>query len=175
MLASIFGVLLQEGKSIVEEIRYNIDQRGVRASGRTQKALRFQVEETDKGFLLQVFGPSYIQVLEDGRGPTKASGSGKTLVEIIREWIDDKGIVPETNSKGIAPTKDSLARAIATVIHRQGTNLYRNGGNSGVLSDVINEERVQALKEALRKVGFDDLKNVVREDIINGSNSNNKT
>jgi hypothetical protein len=171
MLSSVLGVLLNEGKTIVDEIRYNIDQRGVKASGRTQKALRYQVDETDSGFLLQVFGPKYVKALEDGRGPTKkGNDGGKTLVEIIREWIDDKGIVPESKN-GISPTKDTLARAIASSIHKRGTNLYRHGGHSGVLSDVINEEREDALKQAIAKAGFEDLEKYVKEEIINANNN----
>ena len=164
MWASVFTLLLQHGKTIVTEISDNIDNRGVKASGKTQKALRYEVEETDSGEALTVWGPKYIQVLEDGRGPTKRSAKGSpTLVETIKKWIDDKGLSIPDRFK----TKDSFAFAIARSIHKHGTNLYRSGGHSGVLSDVINNERADILRRELQAAGYEDLSDKIREDIIN--------
>lgn len=163
MLGSMIGVLLREGKSVVDHIIDNIVNRGVRASGRTEKSLKYRVEETDEGLTLTVTGPSYIKTLEEGRGPSKG-GRGERLYDKIRQWIDDKGIFQGAN-------KDSMAWAITKTIHKYGTNLYRSGGHSGVLSEVINEDRILNLKEELRKVGFNDLKEQLRGEILDVNNN----
>lgn len=81
----------------------------------------------------------YVRVLETGRGPTKGGGdgTGKTLRESILEWIETKP-VPTTD---ISPK--SLAFLIARKIHKEGTLLYRQGGNSGILSEYTNDEYIR--------------------------------
>lgn len=108
------------------------------ASGRTAASLTYEIRENEAF----IYGAGHIFALEFGRKPTTAGGDG-SLRDRIRVWIDEKGINPE----GIS--KDSLAYLITRKIHNEGTILHKQGGKSGILSDVINEQATAELSEAL--------------------------
>lgn len=76
---------------------------------------------------------NYIMTLETGRGP-----GGFPPVKNILDWIQQRGINPE----GI--TQKSLAFLIARRISREGSLLYRQGGNSGIISEVQTQEWIEA-------------------------------
>jgi hypothetical protein len=80
----------------------------------------------------------YIRVLETGRGPTSATATkgNPTLRENILEWVETKVRPTDISAK-------SLAYLIARKIHKEGTLLYRQGGNSGILSEFTNEEWIR--------------------------------
>lgn len=83
-------------------------------------------------------GYNYIMHLEHGRGPTKTSTpSQPTLRTRIEQWVEQRGITPNGISQA------SLAYLIARKIHREGTKLYREGGNSGIISEVQTEEWIK--------------------------------
>lgn len=71
---------------------------------------------------------NYIMTLEDGRGP-----GGMPPTEPILEWVRQRGITPE----GIS--QKSLAFLIARKIGREGSLVYRLGGNTGIISEVQSE------------------------------------
>jgi len=99
-------------------------QKGMSASGKTLASL--QVVETPNGYELQA--DSSIYFMEHGRGPTtvpKGNAGNPDLVQIIEDWIEAKGL-------NLNPY------AVANVIHKNGTRLYRSGGNSGILSVPLN-------------------------------------
>lgn len=100
----------------------------VNASGKLAKSIRYEVTN---GTVLSFYGNDYIQYLENGRGPTKNGGNG-AVKRAIRQWIDDKGIIPD----GIS--KDSLAFLIARRIHQEGSTIYQAGG-SDLVSGIFNE------------------------------------
>lgn len=139
------------GASVIDNIRANI----VDASGATSASLEMEV--TDNSLI--IFGAKHIGALEHGRKPTggSPSTSGESLYSRIRKWIDFRNIVPEPRTrkrgerKGEAYTSDELkqglAHAITTKIHSKGTLLYRKGGNSGVLSNALTDNRFEALSE----------------------------
>ena len=96
------GVKLTE--QLVNDIQTKLIQRRgangtfesvVNASGKLAKSIRFEVTN---GTVLSIYGNDYIQFLENGRRPGK-----RPPTSVIRQWIDDKGIIPD----GIS--KDSLA------------------------------------------------------------------
>jgi len=124
------------------------------ASGKTAASVRYEV--TEAGLFL--YGIGHIFALETGRGPsTKAGGGGgETLLVRIRKWIDEKPLVP-TNI-----TKDSLAFLITRKIHREGTLLHKMGGKSGILSNVINKQRIDKLKAQF----LNELNTVVRSTLL---------
>lgn len=129
---AILQFLLQIEKEIIQ----NTIQAGQVATGKTIQS--FEVAVTDeRGVLLAA---PYVMVLEDGRGPTRRSGKGPgtTLQQKIEEWMKAKGIVPKDISQS------SLAYIIARKIHNEGTRLYRRGGKSGVISNVITEQRIDS-------------------------------
>lgn len=114
------------------------------ASGRTAASLTYEI----RGNEALMYGAGHIFALEFGSGPTTNGGDG-SLKDRIRVWIDDKQIQPEPGPNGRPISKDSLAYLIARKKHNEGTLLYRQGGKSGILSDVINEQATQDLSEAL--------------------------
>lgn len=86
--------------------------------------------------------PHYWYYIEEGRNPTKKSEGG-VLIEAIRKWIKDKGIVPRNGDF------EGLAWAITNSIHRQGyfkpnhhgkhllKNALDNAQNSGLINKII--------------------------------------
>jgi hypothetical protein len=129
-------------QTIKKEIIDRHEAAGQRATGNTINSMEVEADDS-KGILS---GPAHIGVLEDGRGPTKGgAGSGKKLSEVIREWIDAKGI----NPNGVS--KNSLAFLIARKIHNEGTLLFQHGGKSGVVSLSITEDRITAFLNAFAK------------------------
>jgi hypothetical protein len=88
--------------------------------------------------VLSIYGNDYIQYLQNGRAPTKNGGNG-AVKRAIRQWIDDKGIIPD----GIS--KDSLAFLIARRIHQEGSTIYQAGG-SDLISGIFNEELQRSIE-----------------------------
>jgi hypothetical protein len=73
---------------------------------------------------------AYITVLEDGRKPGKFAPP-----EVIDKWIEDKPIIGDISKK-------SLSFLINRSLKEKGSLLYRQGGNSGILSDYINQDYI---------------------------------
>jgi len=91
----------------------------------------YDIETADGSGTL--YGVNYVGTLETGR---KAGKIPQGLRFIIRQWMDDKSLFSsEKESK-----KNSIAYLIARKIANEGTALYRSGGNSGVISNAINEQ-----------------------------------
>lgn len=83
----------------------------------------------------------WITVLEDGRPPGKFPPP-----DAMRGYVESK-LVPE----GIS--RDSLAYLIGKKISEKGSLLYQQGGNSGILSEYLNEEYIREnLIEPLREM-----------------------
>jgi len=72
---------------------------------------------------------NYIMTLETGRKPGKMPPP-----DSIQSWIEQRGIQPS----GIS--QKSLAFLIARKIGREGSLVYRKGGNTGIISEVQREE-----------------------------------
>lgn len=148
MLALTEQILRQYFEATIAKIRENIKTKNVagrgpmNASGKSAESLEYVITPTGGA----IYGAGHIFFLETGRGPTHATGpykAGDSLRSRIRQWIDDKGITPE----GIS--KDSLAFLIARKIHKEGTELHNAGGNSGILSEAVNDAELQKLYDAL--------------------------
>lgn len=112
----------------------NYENSGMRASGKFANELNSSVKSNITSIKGTIEGASHGYFMEHGRGATKTLTAGNpTLKQIIRKWIDDKGITPNNISK------DSLAFLISRKIHREGwkpKNVYPNGIISSVLNDV---------------------------------------
>jgi hypothetical protein len=89
-----------------------------------------------------LYGASYVGTLETGRKPGKIP---KNLRFTIWDWINDKGLFARETEK----KKKSIAYLIARKIANEGTLLHRQGGNSGVISDAITEERLKEFSDKL--------------------------
>lgn len=96
------------------------------SSGKTKQSFFYRYD----GKRLQIGSTEgWVTVLEDGRRPGKRPPVAK-----IQEWVERE--MPSTKNP------KSLAFAIAKKIGEEGSLLYRSGGNSGVLSDYINQDYV---------------------------------
>lgn len=103
----------------------------VNASGRLADSITYVVT----GSKLSILGNDYIYYLENGRRPGK-----RPPKDVIRKWIDDKGIVPRDNI-----SKDSLAFLIARKMGQEGTTIYKAGG-SDLVSGIFNDQFVGSLQ-----------------------------
>ena len=115
---------------IIQDLIKNYDNLGLRASGEYANSLEGSVNSNPDGYELLIEGSDYAYFMENGRQPTKKKGKGD-LKAIIRQWIDDKKIVPN----GIS--KDDLAFLITRKIHQQGIKVPNKYNKGGVISDVI--------------------------------------
>ena len=119
----------------------------------------------DDGLTLFFDLPDYWYYIENGRQPTKNPGDGSVL-QRIREWIDDKGITPVPGADGKVPTLDSLAYAITKKIHKfgyfdldgqhsQGKHLLRNTleNNAKVIDDMAQHLADALGQEVLIEIG----------------------
>jgi hypothetical protein len=103
----------------------------VNASGRLADSIDYVVT----GSRLTIRGNDYIYYLENGRKPGK-----RPPKDVIRKWIDDKGIVPRDNI-----SKDSLAYLIARKMGEEGSTIYKAGG-SDLVSGIFNDNFVDSLQ-----------------------------
>lgn len=127
--------------SVKSEIVMRHLRLGQKATGQTIESLR--VRATDVGGVL--VGAAHIFALDRGRGPTRGgSGSGKSLQQRIYDWLG-------FSKYGLSYTDDkeriSLSWAISKVIHKRGTQIFRQGG-SGLLANLVTAARLKALTGA---------------------------
>jgi hypothetical protein len=153
-MSDLSDILKQFMEELAQEIRANVPQ----ASGRTAEGIEVKVQNPGESIFLRVkgelWGPAYIQTLEDGRGPTKGGRRGsKTLQQSILEWLQIKNIMPRIIPYAVNQRRKATAAinpqvglswAIAAKIHKEGNRLFREGGKSGVLSTVITDGRLEA-------------------------------
>lgn len=139
--------LLEETlERIRRRIAENINAKGLRASGATERSMQVEMGE-NRGRLT---GRPYFQSLELGRPGGKVP---VRFVDIIRKWIEDKRIpvrmvpykrVPSARWQPKYSVEERslrmMAGAIAESIRKRGTVLYRSGGRKDIYSDVISEE-----------------------------------
>jgi hypothetical protein len=149
---------LEDAKS---DLIKNYDEMGLRAFGQWARELEPQtIIEQDK-YHAKMLGMDYTYYLEHGRGPSrkKGKGGGRSLREIIREWIDVKGIVPD----GIS--KDSLAFLIARKIHIQGIRVPNQFNRGGLVGNVITRSRVDELIKNTTMIFIADFKSTIIKEL----------
>lgn len=135
MLSGVIQAILAGfAERTIQGIRNNIKEKQVtkygamNASGKMADSLGYRID--DKG--LTIYSTEkFFTVLETGRKPGK-----RPPISVVEQWIKDKPIASDINPK-------SLAFLIARKIGEKGSLLYRQGGNSGVISDFINETKIQ--------------------------------
>lgn len=136
-------ILMKFLNEISKEIKDNAQAQGRTASGRTANSL--YPEATDTVGIL--YGSIAVNAWETGRKGGKVPAGFK---QVIYEWMQDKGIFQAEKENA----KRSISYFIAKKIAEQGTLLHRQGGQSGVLSNVITDERIDTFEsEVLRRFG----------------------
>lgn len=146
-MSEVSQVLEQLLNQLAQELKANIPN----ASGETANSIEVRITETTDRVRGDLLGAKYIMALEDGRGPTGSGGGkseGKTLREKILEWIKAKNITPVNTARKM--NQEQLSWAIAIKIHNEGTKLFRDGGHSGVISNVINDQRIETFIEVFQ-------------------------
>lgn len=144
---------------LAEKIKANIPN----ATGKSAESITVEVKKIDDPIFGKIegyiYGANWIWNLEFGRGPTKNSTpSTPTLRESILEWIKAKNIVSGDKEQL------SLSYAISKKIHNEGTKLYRSGQQSGIISDVINDDVLSNfINEFADKTMITITNNVVRQ------------
>jgi hypothetical protein len=135
-----------------------LSSKNINASGKLDDSIE-DVMVTSDGFVSgSVRALSYWYYTNYGRGPTVRGSSGKGVVrEKVRQWIDDKGIVPRDAANGRKVTKDELAFLIARKIHREGyeAKLY-----------------ISEVEEQVIPIVSDIIEQALFKDLDNGINSN---
>ncbi len=108
-------------------------------------------EVTNDGF--EITASPFINVLIDGRGPTKkgAKKGTPTLQQIMLEYINKKSIVPRPNSAGKIPTVEQLSWAFSQSIHMHGTLLFQRGGGNNIFDTIITKSRIDSLQTLFSK------------------------
>ena len=116
---------------------------------------------------LTISASPFIRVLIDGRRPTSAGArtGNPTLQQIIRKWIDEKGITPKAKANGIIPTKDQLSWAISKSIHVNGTLLWQRGGGNNIFDSILTSQRINNLLNLLANQYYVSTYNIVTNGI----------
>jgi hypothetical protein len=138
-LNKIEKLLEREGAKLILELQAMMVSTGANASGRTSKSLEVITRNTDTSVGMSIQGGIGWKFVEQGRGATRRSGDG-AVYKAIKQWIDDKGITPET---GVS--KDALAFLITRAIHQRGTLLNLLGERREVYTNVITDQYIDKI------------------------------
>ena len=119
-------------------------------AGRFADSIEYKADDN----VLIIWGSPFISVLWKGRRPTSsgAKAGNPTLKQIIRKWIDEKGIVPYDNIN-----RDSLAFLITRSIHEKGTLLYQKGGKENPFNKVLTDSSINNLLSLLTDKYYSDI------------------
>ena len=142
------------------ELIKNYNRLGLRASGNWEKQLEPFQKQTNDSFSIGILGAQYTGALENGRKPTTGNEGNPTLKEVIRIWIDDKGIIPKDNI-----SKDSLAFLIARKIHEDGIKVPNRYNAGGLVSDVVTKKSIEDLNRELSLFYVNDFKSTIIKDL----------
>ncbi len=152
-MSDIESILREEFESIKEDIIDLHAQLGMRASGKSAESL----EVVSEGKNVKLLGNSNFEQLEYGRNPT-SSGAGEAnppLIEMIKDWIKDKGIVSDIKNDN---DNSTLAFLITRKIHREGWDRAKYGGVE-LVSKVITSQRISKI---IDRVGASELESLVK-------------
>jgi hypothetical protein len=132
-MISIQDILAKYGETTVDLIRGNMASAGQNATGDTARAIRSENIGTNR---VQVSGPAHVWVLETGRGPYKGGApANPRLITRLQRWLDAKGL-------------DYDVKGVYYMIQKKGTELYRLGGRTDIITPALSQDRVdQVLKE----------------------------
>lgn len=144
-------ILQQFGAAIIAAIKENAAQQDRNATGRATSELREDVTSSE---LKVIDGAGYTQWgWEYGRGP----GKFPPLAKLI-EWVRARGLAQAGKEK-------SLAFLIGRKIAREGSVLFRKGGKSGVITNVITLERIESVAETFATKYLNQIKSEVVRDL----------
>lgn len=127
--------------AVVEQIKKEIFEsyisKGLVASGEFGRELKVN----DLGNRVTITAPAHVYQMELGR-----KAGAFPPVSAIKKWIQDKNRTAGTD------IPEEAAYAIAYVIKRDGIKVPNKYNGGGVVSDVINPERVKRLTLDINKI-----------------------
>lgn len=136
----LYDTLQRYAETIINNYKDKLKAEGHVATGNLIDSLDWEIRNEDDDIVVYLNIEQYAGALEYGRKPTSnGNDGGPTLHDKIVEWLRVKGIQPE-NERSL-PTEqafESMAWAITTKIHKEGTALYKTGGGH-YLEDTIRE------------------------------------
>ena len=133
----------KEFEFIQKDLIRAYNSKGMKASGKFEESLEINVSKGNA----KIEGSEYAVQLDEGRKPTSSGSSGGIkLIDQIKEWIKDKGIVSNIKNDN---DNSTLAFLITRKIHRDGWNRSKHGG-VGLISEVITASRIQSI---INKIG----------------------
>lgn len=150
---SVKNLFNQYGNNSIAGIRARIADSRAGASGASARSLKQFSTESE----FTLFGAQHFKWMETGR---KGGRVPKNFIEIIIQWMRDKGITPRVNTEQGYKTAAFL---IARKIKQEGTFLYRTKSFRDIFSSVINE---QSLNILFANIATDKAK-TISSDIIN--------
>lgn len=155
--SDIAKVLTEELARLAERIKDNHRRAGQVASGRTLASITYEVNEK----VGTLYGRFPFGTLETGR---KGGRVPRNFVDIIRQWIKDKGIPVDPMPYIRKPSEKwqpkytpeergltTMASAVATKIRKEGTALFRDGGRADIYSNEI-PETIKRVEERIGKL-----------------------
>jgi hypothetical protein len=149
---------LATDKEILKEFAEKLVPELKEVSGRFADSIEYELEED----VLTVYASPYISTLIDGRPPTSSNATkgNPTLQQIIRKWIDQKGIIPQASPSGKVPTLEQLSWAISKSIHMKGDLLYQRGGGNNIFDGIITETRMKNLLNLVGEKYFNEINTI---------------
>ncbi len=141
----------------MENITKDLRGRGQYASGDTERLFEVKVSMQGTEIIGELLGPTYVQSLITGRGPTRSGGGGgQTLQQKLFSWIQTKGITPDEGGM----TQESLSWAMAKHMHERGNKLFQKGGDTQLLVNNIDQKEAD---KAILSIGENEFKRVSTE------------
>lgn len=135
----------------------------VSVTGSTLASLKFVLDFPNGK--LTYYGRGFMEALEHGRGPRKASSYGNFDTN-LEEWLKAKGFASKLSKSGITyyqiGSQWFSAKSLAWKINKEGDSLFRSGKAREVYSKAM-EEFKNDLQKAILKDAVDETLNKIKE------------
>ena len=134
-------------KAVMKDVINDMENQGMKSSGETERLFEVLIEENNRKLEGSILGPSYLQSLITGRGPTRSGGGGdgQTLQEKLFDWIVRESILPREANM----SQESLSWAMAVHMHEHGNKLFQSGSDTGILRNHITESRLKIFSDEM--------------------------
>lgn len=148
-MVAIDNILNRYGQVGVQLLKNAIS--GLKATGKTEKSLRYEVTQEPGVTTLKIYGREFFKALETGRGPAEKSGPAG-FPERLEEYMQARGFQSKTSKKGVRywRIKDNWysGKSLAYKINSEGDRTYRSKGRK-VYSDELTKF-VDELKQVVK-------------------------
>lgn len=134
------------------ENNYKLDLQDKKASGQLINSISVRVNGSGDDYFVTVSLEDYWKYIEYGR----QAGSKFPPINAIKEWIEQKPIIPQMHDSGKIPTLNSLAFLIARAISQNGIapdNIFERTFDD-VLSDFKSALEIALLDDVTNYLGL---------------------